>query len=172
MSQSHHPSRQELLDLLNYDSVSGQLTWKKSTRVTKPGKIAGSVKKDGYVIVKINRHFYRAHRLIYFMQTGDLPECVDHIDGNPSNNSWVNLRAATNTDNTRNQKLRKNNTSGFKGVTHIKSSGRFQAAIRTGEKNSKYLGSFSTPEEAHAAYCVAANVFHGEFANSGESNAE
>jgi hypothetical protein len=90
-------------------------------------------------------------------------EMVDHIDGDGLNNQRSNLRLATHTENLRNQRIRRDNTSGFKGVSWSKASGKWVAQIRMTGKI-KYLGSFTTPEEAYAAYCAAALELHGEFA--------
>ena len=86
---------------------------------------------------------------------------VDHINGNGLDNRKANLRIASATENGRNRRRHSNNTSGFKGVK--KDKGRWVANIG-GSKNRIRLGSFETPEEAHAAYCEAANRLHGEFA--------
>ncbi|TPL66647.1 hypothetical protein FJ949_09790 [Mesorhizobium sp. B2-4-1] len=55
-----------------------------------------------------------------------------------------------------------NNTSGFKGVT-VTPKGRYVARIKARSKHI-HLGVFDTPEQAHAAYCQAANTHFGEFA--------
>ena len=61
----------------------------------------------------------RIHRLVYSEYIGrDLEkhEQIDHIDKNPLNNSVSNLRIVSNRQNCRNQRLPKNNTSGYRGV--------------------------------------------------------
>jgi hypothetical protein len=96
----------------------------------------------------------------------DDPVLVDHEDLNKANNQRYNLRIANKSQNQHNQGIRKNNTSGFKGVTWNKSFGRWHARIRVNTTR-KHLGYFDTPEEAHAAYQKAAIDLHGEFANAG-----
>lgn len=91
-------------------------------------------------------------------------QCVDHRNGDGLDNRRANLRVATFADNARNARLRKDNTSGFKGVKRAGS--RWYAQIRVNAKR-LHLGSFATPEEAHAAYCRAATQHFGAFANFG-----
>lgn len=91
---------------------------------------------------------------------------VDHIDGDGLNNRRSNLRIATKAQNAFNSKRHKDNASGFKGVSFHRARGRWTAWIRAGGE-SKYLGLFDTPEEAHAAYCFAARKIHGQFARFG-----
>lgn len=91
-------------------------------------------------------------------------QCVDHRNGDGLDNRRANLRAATFADNARNARLRKDSTSGFKGVKRAGS--RWYAQIRIKAKR-LHLGSFATPEEAHAAYCRAATQHFGDFANFG-----
>lgn len=88
-------------------------------------------------------------------------EFVDHVDGDPLNNTRENLRLATCSQNSANRGKQQNNTVGFKGVTFFK--GKYVAAIACNHRKI-YLGRFSTPELAHAAYCKAAREFFGEFA--------
>ena len=99
------------------------------------------------------------HRLIL-----DAPKGleVDHIDGDGFNNMRSNLRLCTKSQNQHNQGLRKDNASGFKGVSYDKQYGLYEAYIKVGGKQRK-LGRFKTPELAHAAYCRAALELHGDF---------
>lgn len=106
------------------------------------------------------------HRQILELEKGD-GKFVDHIDGNILNFCRSNLRICSKPENNRNQCIRKNNTSGFKGVCWHKASRKWMAHI-TGNGNYQYLGLFHTPEAAYAAYCEAALKQHGEFANFGD----
>ncbi|VVE76535.1 pathogenesis-related transcriptional factor and ERF protein [Pandoraea captiosa] len=88
---------------------------------------------------------------------------VDHRDMNPLNNTRANIRLCTPSENVCNRPAMRTNKTGFKGVSRLPN-GRFQAQIKAGPTK-LYLGSFATPEEAHAAYRQAADTYHGEFAN-------
>lgn len=90
-------------------------------------------------------------------------EEVDHIHGNPLDNRRSELRLATHPQNMMNQKKRKHNKSGFKGVT-AKPSGRWMATIGVNYKKI-YLGMFDTKEDAYTAYCQKAHELYGEFAD-------
>lgn len=94
---------------------------------------------------------------------------VDHIDGDTLNNRRSNLRVATHAENGRNSRRSRANTSGFKGVWWHRRGSKWRAGICVAGKKI-FLGGFSTPEEAHAAYVAAATVLHGEFANSGKGD--
>jgi hypothetical protein len=87
---------------------------------------------------------------------------VDHHDGNGLNCQRINLRIATHAENQRNQRLTKQNTSGFKGVGWNKRDKAWQARIKVNGKL-KHLGYFSDPVDAYAAYCKASAEMHGEF---------
>lgn len=103
------------------------------------------------------------HRVVF----GDAPEDVDHINGNVLDNRRENLRAATRSQKMGNMKKPASNTSGFKGVSWAKHANKFRARIRILGKPYKHLGYFATAEEAHKAYCTAADRVHGEFAHYG-----
>lgn len=90
---------------------------------------------------------------------------VDHIDGNPLNNTRANLRLATYSENGRNQRpqRRANKSSLFKGVYLNKKNGLWVARCGGRDRN-RWLGSFATQEEAARAYDAAAKELYGEFA--------
>jgi hypothetical protein len=90
--------------------------------------------------------------------------CVDHIDGNGLNNTRINLRIATFSQNQHNSTISRDNTSGYKGVIFDRRRNVWRAAIAKNRKR-LHLGSFTTPEAAYSAYCDAAQELHGEFAN-------
>ena len=100
------------------------------------------------------------HRLIMNAQKD---EQVDHINHDTVDNRKSELRLCTHSQNSHNQGRNSKNTSGYKGVHWYKRDKKWQAQIKLNGKKI-HLGYFSTPEEAHAAYCKAALELHGEFA--------
>lgn len=108
------------------------------------------------------------HRLVMEASLGGpIPEgyIVDHINGDGLDNRLCNLRLATNRQNVRNSRRRSDNKSGFKGVSWDGQRSAWKALIHVDGKR-VFLGRYDTPEEAHAAYCEAANELHGEFART------
>jgi hypothetical protein len=87
---------------------------------------------------------------------------VDHIDGDGLNNRRSNLRIVTNAQNSCNQKINKNNQSGFKGVHWAGDRKKWRACIRVNGRLNN-IGCYSTPEDAYAAYCKASAELHGEY---------
>jgi hypothetical protein len=88
----------------------------------------------------------------------------DHENGNTLDNRDENVRQSTKTQNNCNVGLTRQNTSGLKGAR--RDHGGWRSDIRVDGKL-KFLGYFKTKEEAHEAYCKAAVLYHGEFANFG-----
>lgn len=91
---------------------------------------------------------------------------IDHKDGNGLNNKRDNLREATSSQNSMNRGMSSRNTTGYKGVTYHVHNKKYMASIRVDSKN-KFLGYYSTPEEAHIAYKEASEKYFDEYANSG-----
>jgi hypothetical protein len=87
---------------------------------------------------------------------------IDHIDSDGLNNRRANLREATTSQNNHNQRIRGDNTSGFKGVSWDKRCGKWRADIRLDGKN-RFLGYHATLEAAAEAYAAASADLHGQF---------
>lgn len=87
---------------------------------------------------------------------------TDHIDGDGLNNQRSNLRVCTHAENTRNVKMHKDNTSGFKGVCLHKATGKWRVEIMTNGKKVN-IGLFVSKFDAHEAYVEACIKYHGNF---------
>lgn len=90
---------------------------------------------------------------------------VDHRSGNSLDDRRSNLRSATSTQNNQNARRRKDNTSGIKGVHFSRQMKRWQSYVGVGGRQ-KFLGQFSTKEEAVEAVTVARAKLHGDFART------
>lgn len=144
-----------LQEYLNYDPITGYLTWKKKlTNKTVIGKRAGTqVKGRDNRIIKIFGNVFIEHRLIWLYVYGYMPkrnEHIDHIDHNESNNAIKNLRLVSQAENNKNLSFKSNNTTGVMGVwidKTIKSYTAYVAEIK--DNNGKRLRKwFKTLNEA------------------------
>lgn len=144
-----------LKKILKYDPESGFFTWAKTfnNNGARKGDVAGYINTVGYVVIGFKKKYYYAHRLAWLYVYGYFPENhIDHIDRNPQNNKISNLREVSQSCNTQNSKIRKNNISGVKGVSFYKRDAVWVAFI-TINKKYNYLGRFKTKiEAANARY--------------------
>lgn len=151
-----------LVDDADYAWLSGfkwQARWNRYTRSFYASRGENFCRADG----QRRQSTVSMHRQILGLKFSDKRQ-VDHIaPGQTLDNRRSNLRIATHTENARNAKLRRDNTSGFKGVKKVKDRQSWRARITAGGHRIS-LGHFSSPELAHAAYCDAAKRYHGEFA--------
>lgn len=115
-----------------------------------------------------NNYCTLMHRMIMELEGYKIKgKQIDHINGNGLDNRLENLRLASHSENQRNSKLRKDNTSGYKGVVWNKRDKVWFALLRIGKKRLN-LGSFDNKIDAAKAYNEAAIKYYGEFANLNE----
>ena len=152
------PSREDLLSMFTYHRELGVLIWKNhwnpSCNTKFRGKVAGCVNRNGYRHVNIGNHKFKVHRLIWFLEFGEEPEAVDHINGDTLDNRVVNLKGTTQRENCLNKLVHR--TGQLPGVTYVASRQKWQAQIKRGRQN-EFLGRFDTQLEAHNAYLAAFN---------------
>lgn len=161
-----------LRELLHYTPETGVLTrialqtsdGRRSGRICDLGKPVGSKMPNGYLNAGVLGRKYLVHRLVWLYVTGEWPKNhIDHINGNPADNRWQNLRDVTHEENLQNQRhARSDNQSRLLGVQRRPRSGKpmWSASIRFGRSKAVHLGTFDTPEAAHKAYLEAKRAVH------------
>lgn len=141
-----------LHSILSYDMETGVFVWKVNHAPrAKIGNIAGYDNGAGYKKISWGGKKYFAHRLAFLYVTGAIPKVVDHINRNPSDNSWKNLRAC------RGQVQNgANKDDGPKGGVRLRYGNWYARYGHT------HLGVFTTKEEAMAVRNKAKLfAFHG-----------
>jgi len=167
------PSQDFLKSILDYNPCTGFFYWKTRNDIATiqnsrwSGKKAGAKGKKSIRII-INDVQYSAHRLAWVYMYGDILNeniQIDHRNNNCHDNRIDNLREASHSQNCSNARkwLKKKLPKGVS--TQPNDVSRFRARIQVGKKV-VHLGTFGSPEEAHAAYCEAAKKYHGEFARA------
>jgi len=138
-------TQDQVRDLFIYDPEQGDLYWKES------GKMVEGV-SNNYRVLYIEGKQYYAHRIIWLLVYGYMPEKgidIDHENGDKLDNSLLNLRKLSRSDNVRNNKGYKTSKLGITGV-HQRPNGRYIASITVDYKY-VYIGSFGNLYDA----CVA-----------------
>jgi hypothetical protein len=96
--------------------------------------------------------------------TGEWPEeQIDHINRNPLDNSFLNLRKATMQQNLANRGRNSNNKTGYKGVSFVPNRKKYFATVRT-DDGPVFCGLHNTAEDAARAYDRKAKRLLGAFA--------
>jgi hypothetical protein len=139
-----------------YDPETGTLRWKiRAARNVKVGDITGNKTSTGYLQVRWNYKNLLVHRVVWLMVHGEWPvEEIDHINGDRTDNRIVNLRRASRRQN--GQNLKRHREGRLPGTKRFKQNMKnpWEARISIGGKY-KYLGLFTTEQEAHKAYLAA-----------------
>lgn len=152
-----------LKSVLRYEPAEGAFYWKVNKQHPKArvGMRAGRINSLGRAQIGINRKQVFVHKLVWFFETGVWPlQMIDHIDGNPLNNRFENLRLSDHKRNGQNQRAARNNLyTGLLGTSWHKGKNKYIAAIKLNGVR-KHLGYFDTAQEAHAAYVTAKRILH------------
>lgn len=141
---------QELAHLL-FQYENGKLFWKINRQFwgNTRGKEAGFVKNKppngGYRVIKFDSKPYLAHRIVWIMHYGDIPEgyTIDHKNRNRLDNRIENLRLANAYTQAQNKDV--------KGYT--KDRNRWQATIKRFDKY-YHIGCYGTECGARLAYLM------------------
>lgn len=146
---------EQLKPLVRYDKEHGKIFWLN-------GVEAGYTNEQGYRLIGFKRKYISTHRFIYWLETGEIHDLIDHKKG-LINNHISNLRPATRGENNRNVSIaRKDNVTGVRGIGYDKAKGKYRARIDFEGKRYN-LGYFSDVEEAKAARDRKARELFGEF---------
>lgn len=128
-------TQSKLKSLLTYDADTGKFCWAVSTSNRTPvGSVANCRDKNGYVVIRVDKKLYKAHRLAWLYEYGVWPtKNIDHINQTPGDNRIANLREADQHENNQNRRVQRNSQSGVTGVSWNKTHNLWQARIHTRE---------------------------------------
>jgi hypothetical protein len=146
---------------IKYSPETGIFTWARSRPGVSAGSQAGCLSKHGYLLVKVGRKQYRAHRLAWLITHGEWPDAeIDHINGDRADNRICNLRPVDRSGNSQNRwKAHCNSSHGRLGAAWNKQHQRWQSKIAANGAR-HHLGYFNSADEAHVAYMNAKRCLH------------
>ncbi|MFO4024814.1 HNH endonuclease [Enterobacter hormaechei] len=158
----------DIRDLIDYNPETGVLTAKVNFSGRQAGSVIGSQTWQGYYAFSLFGKKCFAHRLAWLLHYGEWPsQPIDHINGIKTDNSIINLRLCSLSQNQFNKPTQKNNTTGVKGVYWNKRDKRYVASVQfNGKKYS--AGHHKDIESAKEAVMKLREKLAGEFTNHGE----
>ena len=149
-------SKQELNELFHYENgklYGKSVTWRrKASNSRVEGKQLGTKMSDGHLQINFtdkygNKHRELVHRIIFGMFNDVIPEFLDHINRDPSDNRLSNLRPACKSLNSQNRGPQVNTKWGMRGIYKNPDNGRYYVHIKINGKRHS-LGGTDCLEEA------------------------
>jgi hypothetical protein len=133
-----------------YNNVTGEITGPS-------GVVCRKVGKNGYIQITVRNnkkvaYYISGHQFAWFFEFNEVVPFIDHVNQIKTDNSILNLRSVTKSQNAMNMK-------NVKGYTFCSRSKRYIAIIMVNYKK-KQLGVFKTPEEASKCYLENKNKYH------------
>lgn len=156
----------DIRNFVSYDECTGEFRWAQNCGARgRKGALIHNETDLGYCFVMFRGARYAAHQLAWWGVYGAKPIAeVDHINGDRADNRIENLREATREQNTRNATVRKDSTTGVKGVSP---DGKAFRARCWHDGKRHYLGNYPTVEDAANAVREFREEKHREFHNHG-----
>lgn len=133
----------KLHDLFYYDVTSPSCLRNKVSRgPAKANQVSGTKHNEGYYTISIKGKLYKAHRLVWELHNGPIPEgrVIDHIDRDKSNNKIENLRCVSRSEN-------RKNTDAVSATGHKYIYPRANGRLLVHSYSGKHLGVVDTIEE-------------------------
>jgi len=160
-------SHKKLISIINYNPITGDLTWRASRGGTAvKGSIAGNITPHGYRIICVDYKPYKAHRLAWFIVHKKWPNQIDHANHIRDDNRLCNLRNTSFHGNSVNLTKAKNNKSGVTGVSWSEERGKWVSQIQAHGKN---VGLGRHPDKFEAICArMSANNKYGFHENHGQ----
>lgn len=178
MRSKNRPSIDYIRQCFRYES--GTLYWQKRPRehfatdqewqrwnTRYAGTEAGSCldsRGDKRHRIRVGNYDAYSHKIIWAFCNGEWLDCIDHKDRDSTNDRVENLRAATQSQNMANTRVRITNKSGYKGISWDKRRRRWYAKITVSGKQI-FLGYFDDINLAVLTRKEAAREYFGEFAH-------
>lgn len=165
-------------ECLSYDADTGVLRWnvRPDDHFSTPGiarawnerwagRMAGNLKPNGRHMTRLGPYCVFSHRIAWCLHYGSWPDHdIDHLNGERADNRISNLRDVTPTENMRNKRLYKTNSSGVAGLRWSKARERWIAVIY---KKPRPLERYFRERQAGIDWLEAERPKHGFTARHG-----
>ncbi len=151
--------RERMMELMDYDELTGRFTRLKNQGGQKAGTRAGSVNKsNGRRHICVDGVVNLASRLAFLFMTGSWPRnTADHHDLDRLNDRWSNLRDADRATQNRNQGISSRNSSGIRGLSWAKARNKWKVSLMISGK-ATHLGYFKSKLEAKLTRLTAEDM--------------
>lgn len=105
MARPQELTQESIQEWMRYDPDTGKMVRRlTSSSRAYAGYEFGCKNTNGYLVGRFAGKLHYLHRLIFLYMEGELPwQSIDHINGNPGDNTWVNLRKVTSVENNQNK---------------------------------------------------------------------
>jgi hypothetical protein len=161
------PTLEQIKQSIRYCPDTGNFFRTVSKGRVKAGDKADAIFGNGHSYVRALGVAFKSSRLAYCFMTGSHPgerDEIDHLNHNPLDNRWKNLRIANRSQNLAWRRKRAIASSQFKGVTFSKVSNKWRAYGTLPSGKQKHLGYFENEFDAATAYNVYASKIYSDFA--------